>query len=211
MRLVGLSRRVYPKEASWRVQNAWRKLLKAHPKEVCDAWKVFTTFYADMGESPKRSRLVRPDPNSPFGPGNAVWEKIAGERADKDEPDTGPVPPNRAKYIEVNGVRKKTSEWAEELGISRKTLNKRRGLGWTDEEIVQRENARKEIGSALLRTDAPTYEFNGETMTLAEWSLRTGIQHRALYRRLKRGWSIERTLTEPFHDRPKRRKPESQT
>lgn len=37
--------------------------------------------------------------------------------------------------------------------------------------------------------------FRGETLTLTEWSERTGIDRGAITARLKRGWSIERTLT----------------
>lgn len=39
--------------------------------------------------------------------------------------------------------------------------------------------------------------FNGETLSLTEWGERLGISIRSLLSRLKRGWSVERTLTEP--------------
>jgi hypothetical protein len=38
--------------------------------------------------------------------------------------------------------------------------------------------------------------FNGETLILAEWSRRVGISAETISRRIKRGWSIERALTE---------------
>jgi Fic family protein len=39
-------------------------------------------------------------------------------------------------------------------------------------------------------------EYNGETHTIAEWSDIVGIKQNTITYRLKRGWSVERTLTE---------------
>ncbi len=40
--------------------------------------------------------------------------------------------------------------------------------------------------------------FQGETLTLIEWSERVGISHAALSKRLRLGWDIERVLTQPL-------------
>jgi len=37
--------------------------------------------------------------------------------------------------------------------------------------------------------------WNGETLTLIEWSLRTGIRVQTLLRRCRKGWSVEKVLT----------------
>jgi hypothetical protein len=39
--------------------------------------------------------------------------------------------------------------------------------------------------------------WKGETLTLAEWSQRTGIRVRTLLERCREGWSVERVLTTP--------------
>jgi len=39
--------------------------------------------------------------------------------------------------------------------------------------------------------------WNGETLTLIEWSQRTGIRVETLLRRCRNGWSVERVLTTP--------------
>lgn len=39
---------------------------------------------------------------------------------------------------------------------------------------------------------------NGETKTISEWSRKIGIRENTLVCRLKRGWSVERTLSEPI-------------
>ena len=45
--------------------------------------------------------------------------------------------------------------------------------------------------------------FNGETKTREEWSMVTGISRANIADRLHKGWSIERTLTEPVHNNEK--------
>ena len=40
---------------------------------------------------------------------------------------------------------------------------------------------------------------NGETMTLAQWSRRTGLSKHVISRRIKIGWSISKALDTPLH------------
>ena len=42
--------------------------------------------------------------------------------------------------------------------------------------------------------------YNGVTRTMKEWTEITGISYYALNNRIRRGWSIERMLTEPTHN-----------
>jgi hypothetical protein len=42
------------------------------------------------------------------------------------------------------------------------------------------------------------FEYNGRSMTLAEWAKEYGLKANTLHYRIKRGWSIERALTEPL-------------
>ena len=39
----------------------------------------------------------------------------------------------------------------------------------------------------------------GKTQTLQQWADETGIDYRNISRRIKRGWSVKRALTEPTH------------
>ena len=39
--------------------------------------------------------------------------------------------------------------------------------------------------------------WHGETLTLVEWSQRTGIRVETLLRRCRKGWSVEQVLTTP--------------
>ena len=42
--------------------------------------------------------------------------------------------------------------------------------------------------------------WDGETLTVAKWSQRTGIQVTTLLARCRKGWSVERVLTTPSGD-----------
>ena len=42
-------------------------------------------------------------------------------------------------------------------------------------------------------------EYDGERLTLMQWSRRTGLSKHTISRRLKSGWSVEKTLTTPLH------------
>ena len=48
----------------------------------------------------------------------------------------------------------------------------------------------------LNRSDVHLVTFNGETLSLTEWAERIGVRQNTITYRLKRGWSIERALTE---------------
>jgi hypothetical protein len=49
----------------------------------------------------------------------------------------------------------------------------------------------------MKNTSASRYlSFNGETLILADWARRVGLTAETISRRIKRGWSVERALTE---------------
>lgn len=43
--------------------------------------------------------------------------------------------------------------------------------------------------------------FDGQSLTAGEWAAQIGIKRQTIVQRLRRGWSIERTLTTPLMDR----------
>lgn len=60
----------------------------------------------------------------------------------------------------------------------------------------------RSVQDALASVKPRTYEltFNGVTKKMFEWAKDIGISSKLIQARLKRGWSIERTLTEAKHD-----------
>lgn len=61
----------------------------------------------------------------------------------------------------------------------------------------QKRKASRSEGHRAPPASAPRYTFNGEALTLMEWERRTGINRQTLRHRFKKGWPIERALTEP--------------
>lgn len=49
------------------------------------------------------------------------------------------------------------------------------------------------------RTSSRFIEFNGETKTLAEWAEEKSMSINCLFERLKRGWSVKKSLETPKH------------
>ncbi len=51
--------------------------------------------------------------------------------------------------------------------------------------------------AAMPHSGVDVLTWNGETLTLIEWSRRTGIRVETLLRRCRKGWSVEQVLTTP--------------
>lgn len=108
---------------------------------VCERWKTFENFLADMGERPGKMEIDRyPNNDGNYEPGNCRW-------------------------------------------------------------ATRTQQTRNQRSNALLT-------FNGRTMCIAAWSEETGVPPTTISQRIKRGWSIERTFTQPVDSRrgPKNRK-----
>lgn len=82
--------------------------------------------------------------------------------------------------------------------------------GYTDELSIDRINPNEgycpkncrwvdRYTQANNKTNNRHLTYNGETHTFAEWSRIAGIPYETLRWRLIRGWSAQRTLTEPIH------------
>lgn len=150
---------------------------------VCDRWQEFANFFADMGQrpSPKHS-LERLDVNRGYEIGNCVWATKKTQARNT----------RRNHYITFNGETRCVAEWSELTGIGGPTIRFRLKEGWTVER-------------ALTTPAAPIpprrnghLTFGGETMSVAAWARRYGMDRNTLHMRLtKYGWPLERALTEP--------------
>ena len=98
---------------------------------VCERWKDFENFLADMGERPDGAQIDRIDNNGNYAPENCRW-------------------------------------------------------------ATQKQNMRNTRHNRLI-------EWRGETLPLAAWAERLGINERTFTNRLNRGWPLERAMTEPIN------------
>ncbi len=53
------------------------------------------------------------------------------------------------------------------------------------------------------RRVSPIYEFNGEKKPLSEWCEIYNLPWRRIYERMRKGWTIEKALTEPIRNKSK--------
>lgn len=82
-------------------------------------------------------------------------------------------------------------EWSNRTGIKPTTIRGRLKAGWTPEEALMTPVARvkrKASGLAILTC-------KGESLSISEWSERTGIRRGTIVSRLRLGWSPEMALT----------------
>ncbi len=79
---------------------------------VCDRWRDFRNFYADMGERPKGMMLDRTDNSKGYSPDNCKWvtpKESANNRRTN-------------RLITINGETKNLEQWAAYYGIKLKTI-----------------------------------------------------------------------------------------
>jgi hypothetical protein len=96
--------------------------------KVCDRWLTFAHFVADVGERPEGTSLDRKRVKENYGPNNWQW----ATSLEQSENTT------RNQYIESGGERLTISQWSRKLGIDQRTLNRRRYLGWSDHDVINR-------------------------------------------------------------------------
>lgn len=133
---------------------------------VCEQWHDFDAFISDMGKRPNGHSLDRIDNEKGYGPDNCRWA-TAKQQANNRRNNT---------VIEVNGVEKTISQWADDLGTSASTVAARINMGWSVEDAVS---------YPVMRNKEVT--FDGETLNLTQWAKKTGIAYTTLVARFNRG------------------------
>lgn len=82
---------------------------------VCDRWKDFETFLADMGEAPDGHSIDRINNDGNYEPANCRWSDRATQMRNS----------SRTRHIEHQGKRLCITDWAADLGISARALSRR--------------------------------------------------------------------------------------
>lgn len=131
--------------------------------------------------------LDRADNNGNYCPENCRWVDYVVQANNRE---------NSIK-LEIDGVSKTYTEWAETLGVDKKLFASRMRKGWDIESAITEK-----------KHEAKTYEYNGETHTSAGWSKRNGWKNKRLvsYRVERQRWSVEKAVTTPPGKQGQRRK-----
>jgi hypothetical protein len=151
---------------------------------VCREWREdFRIFARYVGQRPSPEHSIdRIDNDGNYEPGNVRWATDFEQAANK----------RNNRRVEYRGRTLTISQLARECGRDVEMLRKR---------IVDYEwPVERAIATPSRMHNKPTdtmISFQGHTMTAAEWSKRTGIKAEILRKRIKRGWSAEKTLTCP--------------
>lgn len=88
---------------------------------VCERWKTFENFLADMGEPPDGLTLDRIDNDGNYEPGNCRWATYAEQARNR----------RTNRLLTHNGETMCVTDWARRIGISRTALHRRIDvLGW---------------------------------------------------------------------------------
>lgn len=167
--------------------------------KVCDEWHTFTVFkewaYANGYDdtAPKgQCTIDRIDVNGNYEPSNCRWvdNKTQGNNRTNN------------RIITLDGVSHTLTEWCDVYNIPIKNVAARvHNCGWSYEKAITTplknvgwqytEERRKKLQNRFLTCQ-------GLTMSLSEWSRKTGISESTISSRISRhGWSEEKAILTP--------------
>jgi len=144
---------------------------------VCERWHDISNFVKDIVSIPDGMSLDRINNDGDYSPENC---RIATPRQQSNN--------TRANIlICIDGTTKTLAQWVDVYDISYGTVHRRiqQGVSYVDA-----------LSKPLRRKQVITH--NGETKTIREWADLIGTTYWNMYQRIyRRGWPIERALTEP--------------
>jgi hypothetical protein len=99
---------------------------------VCDRWREYLNFEADMRPRPVGMSLDRIDNDGNYSKENCRW----ATRVEQANNRRAPITRKDSKFIEYNGERLSIREWAERIGLKKATLLVRLKNGWPVERAL---------------------------------------------------------------------------
>lgn len=107
-------------------KNASYARYKAAGITVCERWRTFDHFLADMGERPDGKTIERIDNNGIYEPSNCRWATMKEQANNR----------RTTVRLEYGGRTLLLSEWAKELGLKPDALSHRIRAGWSMERVM---------------------------------------------------------------------------
>lgn len=167
---------------------------------VCDQWRhdfqAFFDYVSKLEHCGENGYSIdRIENNGNYEPGNVRWATDIEQNRNT----------RVTIMLEFRGQTKNLHAWAEELHFSSGTLDSRLRSGWSAEQILTTplgRKRRKPRGIHMLT-------YNGKTQSVAAWEAEMGLGRSMIYKRLRRGWSLEEALTTPPLQADRKRRPSS--
>jgi len=94
---------------------------------VCDRWKVFEHFCADMGERPDGMQLERVDNDGPYSPENCRWASRKEQAFNR----------RTTRPAVIDGETLTRKDAAAKLGLAHCTISARVRYGFTGDELLR--------------------------------------------------------------------------
>lgn len=95
--------------------------------QLCDRWRVYENFLADMGRRPgPEYSIERRDNNGPYDPNNCYWATRTQQSRNRRD----------NKLLKYKGQTYVQAELVEKFGLIRERFAARLKRGWTVEEAV---------------------------------------------------------------------------
>lgn len=171
--------------------NAAYKNYGARGITICERWKDFANFCADMGERPPGCTIERKNNDAGYSPDNCIW----ATRKEQGRNRRGLV------QVTINGETKPLSVWIEAAGVvNYATAHQRITKGWSAEDAIKTPlvTRRKGIprGERIAGFDADQMvTTSAGTVPLWQAIEASGLKYDSVMQRIKRGWSVAKALT----------------
>lgn len=94
--------------------------------QVCEHWKSFENFYADMGDPPDGFTIDRIDNDGNYCKANCAWQTPLKQARNR----------RSNVLLTLNGLTLPLIEWAERLGVPYKSLSSRYRMKWSHERML---------------------------------------------------------------------------
>jgi hypothetical protein len=95
--------------------------------KVCERWKSFENFIADMGVRPDGYSIDRINNDGDYEPSNCRWATTKQQLNNR----------RNSRILELNGERKTVAEWADHLGVKYDLIRNRVDrYGWSIERAL---------------------------------------------------------------------------
>jgi hypothetical protein len=146
---------------------------------MCDEWRnSFPKFLEDMGPCPENCFLERIDNNGPYSKSNCKWATRTEQNNNK----------RNNRFWTYDGVTKTEAQWIRHNNLKWGNFTAKYANGWTVAEILgyatRDDDSSYKTSGPKARKYLKKISHNGLELTYDEWSDKTGLPARQIYRRI---------------------------